>query len=282
MRQLIRHVERFPHDNLLALATPSKTGQKTSHSTVRRYLKAAGYLRLKARRKPFLNERHKKARLAWAREYKEWTMNVWLRVIWTDEATFETGLDSRSCYVTRRKRNAFEARYLKPTFKSGRSTIGIWAAITLSIKGPMLVLTRGRRMNSEIYIEEVLKPLGVPFYERCVAKKGLMIWMDDGAGYHTSKKVLDFGREVGLLRMKWPAQSPDLNPIENLWRIIKIRVSARHHQIHSVEAMTEALMNEWDKLTARDFRKCIASMPKRCHMVIKAQGGPLTSCCYFR
>ena len=94
--------------------------------------------------------------------------------------------------------------------------------------------------------------------------------------------MLDFGREVGLLRMKWPAQSPDLNPIENLWRIIKIRVSARHYQIHSVEAMTEALMNEWDKLTARDFRKCIASMPKRCHMVIKAQGGPLTSCCYFR
>ena len=128
-------------------------------------------------------------------------------------------------------------------------------------------------MNSEIYIEEVLKPLGVPFYERCVAKSGLIIWIDDGAAYHTSKKVLDFGREVGLLRIKWPAQSPDLNPIENLWRIIKIRFSARRHQIHSVEAMTEELVNEWDKLTARDFQKCIASMPKRCHMVIKAQGG---------
>lgn len=36
-------------------------------------------------------------------------------------------------------------------------------------------------MNSNIYIEEVLKSLGIPFYERCVAKRGLMIWMDDGA-----------------------------------------------------------------------------------------------------
>ena len=44
-RQLIRHVGSFPHDNLLSLATPSKAGQKT---TVRRYLKAACYLRFKA------------------------------------------------------------------------------------------------------------------------------------------------------------------------------------------------------------------------------------------
>ena len=71
--------------------------------------------------------------------------------------------------------------------------------------------------------------------------------------------------------MNWSAQSPDLNPIENLWRIIKIRISARRHQIHSIEAMKKAILKKWETLTKKDFRKCIESMPKRCQLVIKAK-----------
>lgn len=99
-RALIRHVERFPHDNIAALGTPSKSGHTLSRGTIRSYLKTAGYLRFKARRKPFLTQKHMEARLRWAREHVDWTLEDWKRVIWTDEATFTTGLDSRSCYVT--------------------------------------------------------------------------------------------------------------------------------------------------------------------------------------
>ena len=168
-----------------------------------------------------------------------------------------------------------ESRYLKPTFKSGRSTVGVWASIRLGEKGPMLVLNKGRRMNSDIYIDEVLRPLGLSFYEACLTRRGLTIWMDDGASYHTSKKVIDWGRRNGLLRMDWPPQSPDLNPIENLWRIIKIRVSARRHQIHTIEAMEQAIREEWELLTEEDFRRCIESMPERIRFLIKAKGGSI-------
>ena len=274
-RTLIRHVERYPHDNFAALATPSKTGQTLSRTTVRKYLKAAGYLRFKARRKPYLSQKHKLARLKWAKEHVNWTLEDWLHVIWTDEATFETGLDTRTCYVTRRKGTAMESRYLKPTFKSGRTTIGIRGAITLGLKGPVHLSQKEGRMNSDIYVNQVLKELGLPFYERCIRERGYMLWMDDGAGYHTSKSTTKWRLQAGLIRMDWPAQSPDLNPIENLWRIIKLRVSGRRHRIHSVDEMKRAIQEEWEKLTEEDFRKCIESMPKRCRLVIKARGGSI-------
>lgn len=265
-RALIRHVERYPHDNLKALGTPSKSGTTLSRPTLRRYLKAEGYFRFKARRKPFLTSKHKAARLKWAKEHKGWTM---------DEATFETGIDTRSCYVTRKQGNAMDYHYPKPTFKSGRSTIGIWGAITLGLKGPVHFLQKEGRMNSEIYINQVLKQLGLPFFERCVEERGPMIWMNDGAGYHTSKTTAKFRREVGLFRMDWPAQSPDLNPIENLWRIIKLRVNAHRHRIHLLGEMKTVIQEEWDKLTEEDFRKCIESMPKRCKLVILARRGSI-------
>ncbi len=68
-RTLIYHVERFPHDNLAALGIPSKSGHTLSRGTVRSYLKIAGYLQFKARRKPFLTQKHKETRLRWAREH---------------------------------------------------------------------------------------------------------------------------------------------------------------------------------------------------------------------
>lgn len=68
--------------------------------------------------------------------------------------------------------------------------------------------------------------------------------------------------------MIWPAQSPELNPIENLWRLIKIRFSVRRHQIRTVEEMKDAIKEEWERLTEEDFYKCVESMHNRCKLVI--------------
>ena len=62
-RAIIRHVEKFPHDNLYTLSTPFKSDYTISRKTIRRYLKAIGFFRFKAKKKLFLSDKHKAARL---------------------------------------------------------------------------------------------------------------------------------------------------------------------------------------------------------------------------
>lgn len=68
--------------------------------------------------------------------------------------------------------------------------MGIWAAIAWEIKGPVHFLHKEGRMNSEIYINQVLTELSLPFYDQCVKERGYMLYMNDGAGYHTSKQTI--------------------------------------------------------------------------------------------
>lgn len=104
-----------------------KSGLTIGRITTRRYRKAAVFSRFK----PFLSAKHKAARLKWAKKHLDWTLDNWSHVTWTDKATVETGLD------TRRKGTAMESRYLKPTFKSGKSSTGIWGVIVSGFKGSL-------------------------------------------------------------------------------------------------------------------------------------------------
>jgi transposase len=71
--------------------------------------------------------------------------------------------------------------------------------------------------------------------------------------------------------MTWLAYSLDLNPIENVWRLLKYRISRR---FPTTDAQVEQyLIEEWDKLQLEDFKKYIESMPARCQAVIDAKGG---------
>ncbi len=77
-------------------------------------------------------------------------MKHWYRVIYTEEVIFETRLDTQSCYVIQEHGIPMESQYLKPTFKSKRSYISIWEAITLGLKRPVHFLQKKKRANSEI------------------------------------------------------------------------------------------------------------------------------------
>ncbi len=93
--------------------------------------------------------------------------------------------------------------------------IGIWEIIALGLKGLVHFIEKNSHINSDIYINQVLKEPRLPFYKQRIQEKSSIIWIDDGANYYTSKTTIEYCCDVGLIRIDWPTLSLDLNSIEN-------------------------------------------------------------------
>ena len=79
--------------------------------------------------------------------------------------------------------------------------------------------------------------------------------------------------EQDFRTMVWPAQSPDLNPIEHLWGFLKKRLAEHEHPPSGIHELWERIQVEWEKIPAEDCQNLIESMPRRVQAVLKAKGG---------
>ncbi|GFX56234.1 transposable element Tcb1 transposase [Trichonephila clavipes] len=89
------------------------------------------------------------------------------------------------------------------------------------------------------------------------------IFQDDNAQCHRAKVVQNWLKDHTLNRMNWPGQSPDLNPIENLW--FKIRYEISKKKPSNKRKLIEALIFSFNHIVTKDLLlKLVHSMPKRC------------------
>jgi transposase len=98
-------------------------------------------------------------------------------------------------------------------------------------------------------------------------------FMQDGAPCHTAKSVTAFLDRQNIPLLKWPGNSPDMNPIENIWELVKRRVST--DLITTKQQLIEKLIAVWcrDPEVKTLAAKCIESMPRRVKALLKAKGG---------
>jgi hypothetical protein len=172
--------------------------------------------------------------------------------------------------VRRLKDERFHPYCLAPSFKSGRQSVMMWGCFQGNKLGPLVLCPEGK-MKANQYCD-VLENHLLPFWNRLDQGS---LFMQDGAPTHKANLTKKWLEDNKISSMDWPAQSPDLNPIENIWQQLKSALEKRVPQVKTKAELLIALQEEWAKLGEKNtLDKLIKSMPKHVRLVIHSNGMP--------
>ncbi len=217
--------------------------------------------------KPLLNQRQCQKHLTWAVEKNNWTVAQWSKVLFSDESKFCISFGNQGPRVWRKSGEAQNPCCLKSSVKFPQSVM-IWAAMSSAGVGPLCFLKS--TVNAVIY-QEILEYFMLPSADKLYGAADL-IFQQDLAPAHTAKGTKSWFNDHGVTVLDWPANSPDLNPIENLWGIVKRKM--RDTRPNNADELKATVKETWASIPPQQCHKLITSMPRRIEAVIKAKGAP--------
>ncbi|GFU86969.1 transposable element Tcb2 transposase [Trichonephila clavipes] len=221
------------------------SGKQISQKTVARRLRGGG---LYARRPVVcvpLTRQNRTACLQWCREHHNWTEQDWACVLFSDEIRFSLSSDCRRQLIWRESGTAYRPENIQEKDRYPTCSIMVWVGIMINGRTRLHVVVNGT-MTGQRYIEEVLLPHVRLFH-------GLS--------------------RQGIQRLVWPARSPDLNPIENVWDALGRQVAGRNYPPTNKNTLIRALTEEWDKLPQQLLDNVVQSMVRRVECCITLHGG---------
>jgi hypothetical protein len=224
-----------------------------------------------AAKKPFINDVNQARRLAFALEHRNLTADDWKNVLWTDESSFEIGKNSRQVRVWRNPSERFHSSCLIPSFKSGRQTVMVWGCFMWGKRGPLVIFPKGS-INGAKYVK-VMEEAMLDFWMEQSEERGYVIVQEDNAPIHTCKLAKDWRESRDVVSLKWPPNSPDLNPIEHVWYLIKNIIQKMNPRPMTLPSLKDAIKKAWDEYDLDTMNRLVESMPARIAAVIKARGG---------
>ncbi|GFV21320.1 transposable element Tcb2 transposase [Trichonephila clavipes] len=181
-----------------------------------------------------LTSRHRRDRREWATEHVNWRRNEWSNVL----------------FLT------------SPVFLFIR-IIGIFSS------GGNLYIIRDGPLIARRYSDDILRPIVIPY---AAAIGHDFILMDDNCRPHRANLVEDFLFEEGIVRIEWPASSPDMNRIEHVWDALGRRVAGPQPPPQTLQELETALLEEWDRIPQLVINSLFDSMPQRCSTLLAVRG----------
>ncbi|CAG8660808.1 13745_t:CDS:1 [Dentiscutata heterogama] len=242
--------------------------QKVSISTLRRALRKCGLRSCVARHKPLISANNKVKRQAWAKDHLNWSTHQWRNVVWSDESVFKQFSQNYNTRVWRTSTEEFDESCLVPTIKHSPSHM-FWGCFSWHGLGPIIPI-RGR-MNGEAYVK-LLRRHAIPVVCQLVPD-GQGIFQQDNAPAHTCSKVKNVFRNANIPVLPWPAQSPDMNPIENMWQEVERCLRNFPDNPTSIQDLEEKVKAAWYSIPPSYYRRVINSMPRRVEACDDVDGG---------
>ncbi len=205
-------------------------------------------------------------RLEFARAHADKDEDYWDSILWSDETKINVfGTDGFCMAVWRRKGEEYREKCIVPTVKHGGGSVLMWGCMSAAGVGELHFIDG--IMNSQMYCS-ILKEKMLPSL-RALGRRAL--FQHDNDPKHISKATVGFLKNNRVKVIQWPSMSPDLNPIEHLWGILKRQVE--HHSPSSLQSLKVVVLEEWKKIDLAKCRQLVNSMPRRLGAVIKNHGG---------
>lgn len=251
----------------LASILTERCNKTVSRETIRRYLHDMDLISATAAVKPLLTPAHMKKRLELCTKWSRWPMKMWKRVIFSDESKFNLFYSDGKVNVWRKIGERYQIKNCVPSVKHGGIGVMVWGCIGYEGVGKLTIIdgtidsVKYTRILSS-YLDESIEGLNI---------SGDPIFQQDNAPCHTSKYTREFFEFNNIDVMQWPAQSPDLNPIENLWSYVEKEL--RKVVIKNKSQLIDKINEIWKNTPKSYIQKLYKSIPKRIEMVIRNKGG---------
>ena len=237
-------------------------GTSLSRTTIMRCRNRLRFVYRPPKQIQLLTEEQKELRVIfcnWVLEHRSEVTNL----LFTDESRFQKGPDNR---WRRIKRGVINDACFMEREKFTKSVM-VWGGIAEGYRTPLLRCSNG--VDSDEYIQ-ILEKSG--FIEDLNAKHGQGNWMllQDGAACHTSQKVVSFlERRRVCVVPGWPPNSPDLNPIEMLWGVMKRKLAGRWKNADDIFTL---LTETWNDVRPETIDALVKSFIFRCELVLRLGG----------
>ena len=157
------------------------------------------------------------------------------------------------------------AQFTKKIVKCGGGSVMVFGMFSSQGTTPLVRIQT--RVNAQIY-KNIVQDHVVPIIQNSGFDRAT--FMKDNSPCHEAKVVMSYLSEHDFEIMDWPPQSPDLNPIENLWKTLGVKVMEINPT--NTEDLWVKLQEDRSKISIEDCQELIRSCSRRCAAVIESKG----------